>query len=216
MGAWDGALYLSSRVLAQLSGGRVRLIKYYIVAQPVAAAPPLRNDPNTVLRFAGADDPLVGCFPRPPEVIARRYRHGSRCLAALVKGEFAGFLWWQHGAYEEDEVRCLYVLADPEHSVWDYDVHVEPHFRLGRTLARLWQTANEHLQAQGIGWSFSRISAFNPASLRSHARLGMRPHQCATFLAIGRLQLSWFGSPPFFHLSLSPRSTPTLRLVAPR
>lgn len=215
MGAWNSLLYLVSRVLDRASGGRVRLIKYYIVAQPIAVSALLRPDAKTELRFTEAGDPLIRHFPRPTEVIARRYADGARCITATVNGTFAGFIWWQHDRYEEDEVRCTYVLEQPQHSVWDYDVYVAPDFRLGRTMARLWHATNRHLMAQGVRWTFSRISAFNASSLRSHAKLGMQRVSSITFWQAGSLQLATFDDPPYLHASLSRRKRPLIRLRLP-
>lgn len=216
LGTWNALLYVASRLLERISGRRARLVKYYIVVQPIRPAAPLRPDPKTDIRFTYRDDVLVLDFPRPAPVVEGRYASGSHCLTATVDGRFAGFLWWQHGRYEEDEVRCTYVLADAEQAVWDYDVYVEPHFRFGRTLARLWQAANDHLRGKGIAWTFSRISAFNPASLSSHARLGMKARHGATFWVFGRLQIGFFDIPPYIHVSLSDTRRPVLRLSLPR
>lgn len=215
LGHWNALLYAANRLIERMSGGRARIIKYYIVAQPVSVSPPLRPDEKTVVRFASPDDIVTAAFPRPKHVVERRYAGGSRCLTAMVGGQFAGFIWWQRNRYDEDEVRCTYVLGHSDRSVWDYDVYVEPKFRLGRTMARLWQTANQHLVAEGVLWSFSRISAFNQASLSTHAKLGMRACYAATFLIFGRLQVAVFGVAPYVHVSSSPAQRPVLRLTVP-
>lgn len=213
-GAFDGLLYLAHRALGKLSGGRAGIYRYYLVAQPVTLAATTRDGRRPV-RLIGSDDPLRAAFPRPPHVIAKRFRDGNLCFGAQVGERFAGFLWLARDTYEEDEVRCLYALAEPASSAWDYDVHVEPDFRLGRTFARLWEAANRHLSANGVRWTFSRISGFNPVSLRTHARLGIRPLFSATFLRFGGTQLTFAGAPPYLHLSLSVASRPTLRLSPP-
>lgn len=215
LGTCDAILFVVSRLLEKASRGYVRLIKYYIVAQPITVLTTLRPDPKTVITFTHEGDPLTRCFPRPPAVIARRYADGGQCITASINGQFAGFLWFQYERYEEDEVRCTYVLRQPQRCVWDYDVYVERQFRLGRALARLWQAANEHLAEQGIQWSYSRISAFNAASLKTHSRLGMRICHSAIFWVIGPLQLSWLGQMPFFHVSLFSTQRPALRLSSP-
>jgi hypothetical protein len=184
LGAADSALYVLSRLLERVTRGRARLVKYYLVAQPVRPGPALRPDAKTVLRHVKAGDPLTASFPRPTAVIDKRYRDGAHCLAAEVNGSFAGYIWWQHGRYEEDEVRCTYLLPDPA-LVWDYDVYVDEKLRLGRTMARLWHAVSEHLAGIGVRWSFSRISAFNPASLAAHRRLGAVTTGSLLFVAIG-------------------------------
>jgi hypothetical protein len=217
LGTTEAVLYVIDRVLDKASGGRARLVRYRIVAQPIgrAGAPRLRADPSTELALAPPDSPLLQHFPRPAAVIRQRYAAGGQCLGAVVKGEFAGYIWWQHQRYEEDEVRCTFVLAAPDRCVWDYDVYVVPRFRLGRTMARLWQAVDEHLAAQGIAWTLSRISTFNPGSLSSHARLGTETCAHATFLVLGRLQLAFLGQRPFLHLSWRDDQRPQLRLGPP-
>lgn len=217
LGSTDALLYLVDRVLQKASGGRARLVRYRIVAQPVGRADvkKLRADASTVLALTPGDSPLLSHFPRPPQVIRQRYASGSQCLSAIVNGTFAGYIWWQHGRYEEDEVRCSFVLASPGTCVWDYDVYVEPRYRLGRTMARLWQAVDEHLAAQGIAWTLSRISTFNPGSLAAHARLGTETCAHATFLVLGPLQLAFLGQAPFVHLSWRDDQRPQLRLGPP-
>ncbi|MCK0510763.1 GNAT family N-acetyltransferase [Aromatoleum buckelii] len=217
LGWGNGLLYAFGRALQRASGGRARLIRYVLVAQPVppAAQAQCRPSAKNPVRAVLSDDPLVQQFPRAKSVVTRRFRTGSTCFATESKGGFSGFLWLARDAYEEDEVRCRYELAQPDCSAWDFDVYVEPEYRIGRTFARLWDAANSHLDGQGVRWSFSRISTFNPASLSSHSRLGVRKLYTATFLCLGKLQVAVIGAPPFVHFSLSPASRPVLRLHPP-
>jgi hypothetical protein len=215
LGGVDASLYYVDRLLSGLSGGRARLIRYYLVAQPIHPAPACRPSAKQAVALLDPADPLVASFPRPPEVIAKRFTDGAKCFLARSGEVFAGFLWLAENAYDEDEVRCRYELTDPALCVWDYDVHVEPAYRIGRTFARLWDAANAHLAARGVRWSVSRISAFNPGSLAAHGRLGIRTLSSATFLCLGPLQLSVLGAAPYLHASMSEASRPTLRLAAP-
>lgn len=217
MGWRDGLLYGCARALEAVSGGRCRLVKYYLVAQPIGRGlhKPMRPDAATTLVQVPAGDPLEAMFPRAAAVLARRHAADARCTAAFVRGEFAGFIWIQRIEYAEDELRCTYVIDEPASGVWDYDVYVEPRFRVGRTMARLWAQVDGDLAATGVRWSFSRISAFNPASLSSHARLGAIRCTSAVFLCAGPLQLSWLPQAPFLHLSLHERQAPRVRLRPP-
>lgn len=217
MGWGNGMLYLAGRTLEKVSAGRARLIRYHFVAQPVPEKPESRCRPSAkqVVRLADSSDPIKAQFPRPAHVIEHRFRTGSSCFVAQSGDTFQGFLWLARRAYDEDEVRCRYELAQPQRCVWDYDVHVEPAFRSGRTFARLWDAANAHLAPDGIRWSLSRISAFNPASLAAHARLGVRPLHSGTFLCAGRFQLAILSTAPFLHLSFSELSRPVIRLEPP-
>ena len=214
----DGALYGISRVLEMASGHRLRLVKYYLVAQPIGArsASPVRQDASATIRRIERDDPLVAHLPRPQAIMSRRFDAGATCTALLMRGEFAGFIWLQSGCYEEDELRCTFVLQMQKVSVWDFDVYVEPKYRIGRAMARLWSHVDAELAAQGIQWSFSRISAFNSASLASHARLGAEVCGSAVFVLIGPLQLSWLPEFPYVHASFSELHRPVVRLRPPR
>lgn len=217
LGTLEASLYLVTRFLEKGSFGRARLIRYHFVAQPVPEKPssPSRASASSRIRQVTADDPVVRLFPRPPAVIAQRFADGVTCLVAETSGRFAGFIWLKRKAYEEDEIRCRYELVPPERCAWDYDVYVEPEFRIGRTFSRLWDAANAHLSADGVRWSLSRISAFNPGSLAAHRRLGIRRLCSATFLVIGPIQLSVLPRSPFLHVGMSKRCRPVLKLSPP-
>lgn len=218
LGSWNAALYFLDRLLQAISRGHVRLVRYLLVAQPVPeqALDGIRHSSASPVREVAPDDPVVRHFPRPPEVIGQRFASGAVCHVAEVRGSFAGYLWLAFGGYDEDEVRCRYEFVDPASSAWDYDVYVVPDYRLGRTFARLWDSANRRLAAKGVRWSYSRISAFNPGSVAAHRRLGLQLLFSATFVCMGPIQLMLAGSAPFVHISLSARSRPRLKLHAPR
>ncbi|MDT3670690.1 MAG: GNAT family N-acetyltransferase [Aromatoleum sp.] len=216
LGAIDGVLYLAHRALGMLSSDRAGIFRYYLVAQPVPdAPPPAKAAARSAVSLIDAQDPLCASFPRPPHVIAKRFRDGNLCFASRSGERISGFLWLANDAYEEDEVRCLYRLEQPEQSAWDYDVYVEPEYRLGRTFVRLWEAANRHLATEGVRWSFSRISGFNPGSLQVHRKLGIRRLFSATFVRVGPVQITFAGASPYIHVSLSARTRPTLRLSPP-
>jgi len=217
LGARDAALYAIARLLGGISRGRCRLLKYRFVAQPIpdAELSGVRPGGSFRVRQVAFEDPVVARFPRPPAVIARRFRDGARCFVAEAKGEFAGFLWLQHGGYDEDEVRCRFVPLPRQDTVWDFDVHLEPEQRMGRGFVRLWDAAMADLRQRRVRWTMSRISAFNADSLRAHARLGAREVGSATFVCAGTWQLALFSSKPYVHFSRDDRSIPLLELHAP-
>lgn len=218
-GVLNGGLYLLDRMATRLFGGRIRIIRYLLVAQPVppeaAGAPVSVVAGRSRIRPVLPGDPVERAFPRPADVIALRQSTGATCIIAEVSDRFAGFIWLARDQYEEDEVRCTYVLAEPLSSAWDYDVYVTPEFRLGRTLSRLWSAANAHLASDGVRWSFSRISSFNPDSVAAHARLGIRTVGHATFLRLGPVQIMLADRPPYVHLSLGAAARPRLLLTPP-
>lgn len=215
LGFADGLPYLLGRFLQKISHGRWCLFRYHIVAQPIPSppAPSCRPSPSSSVERVAPDDPICAVFPRPKEVIAQRFANGHTCLVAKVKGQFAGFLWVAHNFYEEDEVRCRFALANPAEAVWDFDVHVEPAYRMGRTLARLWDAANEALAKEGKRWSFSRISAFNQQSLAAHGRMGLQKIESLTFVCFGSVQLTLMSAWPYFHLCGSCSNHPVRKLA---
>lgn len=213
-GAPLALLYLVHRVLDRLSQGRARIVPYRLVAQPIGQAIAVRDDPHSVVRRIAPGDPLAAAFPRPAAVNAARWAAGATCHALTIKGAFAGTIWTQSDAYDEDEVRCRYVLAEPGRSVWDFDVYVEPRHRLGRAMARLWKAVDDDLAARGVRWSFSRISMFNPESMNSHARLGARPVGWVVFFCMGPWQAGLLSQAPWLHFGGTGRR-PQVMLLPP-
>jgi hypothetical protein len=217
MDARNATWWACNRLLGVASRGKGRIYRYCFVAQPVAnmGLAPASRSRSIAIRVVSADDALVRQFPRPAEVIAKRFQMGAKCIAAERNGEFVGFIWLKEARYDEDEVRCIYMLEPEGVVAWDFDVHIEPQFRSGRTFARLWDTANDWLREHGYRWTISRISAFNPASLSAHRRLGIRVLGTATFLCIGSWQVTLLGQAPFVHLGWRNDQVPILRLRAP-
>ena len=217
LGVSDALLWCVARAAQLTSGGRLRIYRYYFVAQPVPAEnlSPGGRGAAIALRIVDAMDALVAQFPRPSEVIAARYRMGARCFAAEQHGRFVGFIWIKERQYPEDEVRCLYVLEPAGVAVWDFDVYIDPAFRHGRTFARLWDSANCWLRGHGYRWTLSRISAFNPDSLAAHRRLGTRRVGSATFVRLGRVQIALLARAPFVHVGWRDAQAPSLRLRSP-
>jgi hypothetical protein len=214
VGLLDACLYALARVLESLSGRRVRVHKYYLVAQPVSKMPRLAPHRGQMfeVRQVAEFDPLIRQFPRPDWVIPYRFKQGAVCLAATKTGTVVGFLWLTLGPYDEDEVRCRYIPLPSEATAWDFDVYVEPAYRNGIVFGRLWDEANRFLTAHGVEWSLSRISAFNSGSILSHGRMGATRIGAATFLSMGRWQIAASTIAPHFHFSTGPGSFPTYRL----
>lgn len=175
----------------------------------------MRDDAATVLQEAGPDSDLLPPHYRPVAVLSERWRTGSRCFVLTHKGEFAGTAWCSRGAHDEDEVRCRWVLAAPEVSVWDFDVYIEPRLRMGRSLGRLWKSFDARLTAEGVRWSFSRISLFNTASVTTHQRMGAVRIGTAIFVCLGSLQLAWLPRAPYLSLGARTGHRPAVRLAPP-
>lgn len=208
----NGTLYVLSRALARASRGRCALFKYYFVAQPVPGQPKaVSRQPGLlkVYRVSGSES-IVGRFPRPPEIIARRFADGATCFVAERNGVLAGFIWLKLDRYEEDEVRCDYLVDSRRGIGWDFDAWVAPEFRMTRTFIHLWEAANDYLRSHGCGWSASRISAFNPVSLASHRRMGAVRLHAGIFLILGSAQLALFSRRPYIHFGAGERNRPEL------
>ncbi|MCE3263023.1 MAG: hypothetical protein K0R43_2102 [Pseudoduganella sp.] len=206
LGLGNAAWYVLARCLG---GVGCRLHRYQFVAQRVAPQAMRPKVGSIVVRSLASAAELPPCYPRPPDIVRARFRQGGCSIAAWKGCELAGFLWYQFGAYHEDEVRARYSLPSPR-ACWDYDVYVQPQLRIGLAFCRLWDEAYRRMHARGIEWTCSRISAFNPASLRAHRRIGTVILGSATFLVWGRWQLMLSGHAPYVHLSGHPAARPTL------
>jgi hypothetical protein len=209
-------LYTLDRALSTLSGGRCRFFKYYLVIQPVPAHPlaALPRSSRTRIYQALPMDDIIQKFPRPADVIARRFRDGAVCFVAETAGNLVGFIWIRLDRYDEDEVRCEYVLDPIGEVAWDFDAYVAPEFRMSRAFVQLWEAANEYLRRHSYLWTASRISAFNPASMASHKRFGAEHRHTALFLVVGAFQLALLSLRPYVHMSAGQASRPALVLHA--
>lgn len=191
---WTGTLVHSiNRLAAKLGMRQACLVKYLITRQEVVALgeQTLGRVRGIEVRELLCDDPLCQQLGRPNEVIQARFAQGGHCYAAFRKGELAGFMWLNFGQYQEDEVRCTFILSPAEESAWDYDVFVFPQHRLSFTFLRLWEHANEAMAVRGVKTCYSRIAYYNVASLASHGKLGSHVIGSVYFLRLGRMQLSW-------------------------
>lgn len=215
-GTINGSYYLLGKLIQRLSGGSARLVRYYIVGQPIPEkyAPVCKPSTTDCVSEMVSPEQIRAVSPRPFEVIESRVARQHTCLLATNKGEFSGFMWFATGYYDEDEVHCRYVIAEPMSGVWDYDVFVEQRYRLGRTFARLWDAANLRLSERGIKWSFSRISAFNSQSLGSHGRMGFEKLATLTFVSFGQWQLMLSSCSPFVNVCWKGKFRPTVRVIS--
>lgn len=210
LGWLNTALYLLARMLQSASGGRWALFRYLFVAQYVGDTPltPMRGA-DIQLHAPTVRDPLPPGYPRPVHVVHGRYAQGAQTLTAWRNGRLAGFVWLILDAYQEDEVRARYRLASSRAS-WDFDVWVHPEERLGWVFRRLWESARVQLRRHGVRWTCSRISAFNAASLRAHAQIGVVRLGHAVFLRCGGWQWMFASLHPYIHLSRNPACFPQL------
>lgn len=210
----NGILYLLDRFCSVISHSRIRIFKYYLVAQPIPRTPWLnaKRGAGLEVRQVLRSDPLIAEVPRPEWAIAFRFDQEAVCLAALKSGRFIGCFWMTLGPYREDEVRCRYVPLPEGRSAWDFDVYLDEEQRNGIAFLKLWDEANRFLRARNVLWSLSRISAFNRQSLLSHARMGAKRMGAVTFFLFGSCQVSVATVPPYVHVSTGAASYPTYAL----
>jgi hypothetical protein len=215
LGTWNAVLYAGSRLVDALFGGRVRIVKYYFMAQPISVPDEMagQGTGSFAIGWADASSPLFSQIERPPAVIASRFVQGARCLAATAAGaQLAGFLWFVIGPYDEDEVRARFVPIPDGVTAWDFDVSIMPRFRMGRLFSYLWRRASKELAGCGVRQTLSRVSAFNAASIASHRRLGGRIVGRAVFVCVGRWQLMTASVAPKWHLSWRDDQRPVIAI----
>jgi hypothetical protein len=217
MGRVDALFYVGSRLAHRLTGGRLRIVRYYFTSQPISPTQRSNHSGSFALQWASASCPYFTQIDRPPEIIAARFAQGARCLVAITRdAELAGFLWFVVGPYDEDEVRARFIPEPEGKAAWDFDVAIQPRFRMGRLFSYLWLRAGSELAARGVTHTVSRISAFNPASLAAHRRLGAQVVGRALFVCVGRFQLMKASMPPRWHVSWREPQRPILRIAATR
>lgn len=198
-----GLLYCVDRVLSRLTP-QMRLYVYELVVQPVPAESvlPRRLGKQLEIREIKPGDPEISLMPVRPEMMRLRLAQNAVCLGAYRKGEFIGYMWFCPIRYEEDEVRCTYVLASTQDSVFDFDFYLFPQYRMGSGFIGLWNGANEILSRRGVRYTFSRLARFNTASRRAHRHLGCEVVGRTLFLQAWRLEVMLASLFPYVHVSM--------------
>ena len=150
-------------------------------------------------------------LPRPEHRLRNRFLQKTSCLLGTKEDKLISCAWFTYNNYEEDEVWCNYDFSGSPQTVWDYDVFVDPNYRLGRAFHLTWQAASADLYARGFRNTLSRISAYNPNSIKSHEKLGARNCGSAVFLKLATLQLMISNKRPFLHCTTTKEKRPMLR-----
>jgi hypothetical protein len=199
-----GLLYGIDRLLQQLSP-RLRLYFYEFLMQPIPDKPLLagRFANSFEMREIKRGDPEIALMPALPEIKESRFNQNAICIGVFRKNQLVGYIWFCFRAYEEDEVRCTFLLPDGDQSVFDFDLYIFPEHRMGLGFVAVWNAANEFLRKRGIRQSFSRLTRTNIASRSAHIHLGIRRVGRAVFLQAWSLELMVATIPPFLHLSLT-------------
>lgn len=205
-GVGAGALYLIDRLLRSFSP-RLGLYVYELMVQPIGTRPLLPAGLLKNLSFGEIreGDPAIALMPAREDIKAGRFDQGARCLGVYRKGELLGYCWFCFVRYNEDEVRATYELTQPDVSVFDFDLYVMPQHRMGTAFMAIWHGANAFLNDRGIRCTFSRMTRFNLASRRAHARLGSRRVGWALFLQAWQLEAMVSTLRPFVCLTWARR-----------
>jgi hypothetical protein len=205
-GALLGLLYIIDRVLSAVSP-HARLFVYEIMVQPISSTPlvPLRWMKNLAFREIDRGDPLVASMPARDDIKENRYRQRAKCLGAFKAEKFIGYIWFVSGSYEEDEVNCTFVVTPEKESVFDFDLYLFPEHRMGLAFVSLWSGANEYLHSRGVKYTYSRVSRFNVASRRAHARLGWQRVCTSVVLKLWRFEAMVATIFPYVHLTIGRR-----------
>lgn len=201
IGKGSAILLALSRALNRIHGGS-EIFRYLLVAQPVARSPllPAHLSRKFETRLIAPENPALQRSGRDIAEIRARAAAGARCLAVFRDQEPIGFIWTLRGSYAEKTHPCILATDPGEQTALDIDVVVVPEARGTPAFAALWDAANEHLRAEGVAWSLSRISAFNPRSLRPHRRLGAEVIGGLTFIKLGSLVIMIGGPRPGVHV----------------
>jgi len=208
-----GMLYVADRALRTLSP-RLGLFVYELVAQPIPDKPLLPANMVRKLSFSEIEPGHLALaqMPVPAAVIQARFDQNALCLGAWRGDVLLGYIWLCFDRYREDEIRCDYLISEVPGSVFDFDLYILPEHRMGLAFAAVWHGANEYLRARGVLRSFSRLTRFNNASRRSHARFKwQRVGRVIVFVA-WRLEVMLTDIAPYLAVSTSRRRRVQLRL----
>lgn len=160
LGTMNALLFFLKKLLYRMTFKKVYLHKYYITRQPVITQKLVQTNKalDIKIKQINADDELLRQMDRPFGTLQTRFDREGECFVALKRGKFAGNLWLNFERYQEDEVRCTYMLRPAGKAAWDYDVFVVPEFRFSYTFAKLWDHANTVMSQRGILYVYSRIN----------------------------------------------------------
>ncbi len=212
-GWFAGLLYGIDRILQRLSPN-LRLYFYELLVQPIPDVPLLTGNLAKAfeMRELRRGDPEIAQMPARPGIKESRFEQGAVCLGTFKRNELVGHIWFCFETYEEDEVRCTFVLPNDNQSVFDFDLYVFPKYRMGLGFLSVWNGACEFLRKQGVKVSFSRLTRVNIASRTAHQKLGTRIVGRVIVLRLFSWELFASTIAPFLYLSTGPDKRVRLKL----
>ena len=199
-----GSIYLIDQALVRLSN-HTRLRFYELMIQPIPDEPLVaeRFTRSLSYRQIKPDDPEVALMPAREDIKRARFENGTVCLGAFKHDELIGYMWFAFEQYFEDEVRCVFEVYPPEHTVFDFDFYLFEEHRMGLGFIGLWEGANQFLRERGIRHTYSRITRFNIASRSAHDHLGWKRVGRTLFLKLWGFELMLADVKPWVNISIS-------------
>src|SRR5271157_3719662 len=212
-GCFAGLIYAVDRILQRLSPN-LRLYFYELLVQPIPEGRllPSRLSKALEMRQIASGAPEIAHMPARPEIKELRFKQSAICLGAFQKNQFIGHIWFCFNAYDEDEVRCTFILPEGNQAVFDFDLFLFPEYRMGLGFVGIWNGANEFLRSRGVKCSFSRLTRFNRASRRAHMQLGARRVGRVFVLRAWPVEFMVATVAPYIHLSLRKQDRVCLKL----
>jgi hypothetical protein len=216
-GWFAGSLYCLDRALGRLSPN-LHLLFYELVVQPIPQAPLLKGKLAEAFHHRQVEKghPEIALMPARPEIKESRFAQDAVCIATFKKDRLVGHVWLAFETYEEDELRCTFVLPESGQASFDFDVYVMPEARMGLGFAAIWDGASQYLRQRGVMYSYSRVTRTNSASMRAHERLGSRSIGKLLGVKFWTLEVLLSNLSPHLHVSFNDRSRMQLKLSHPQ
>jgi len=196
-------IYAIDRTFDAISGGRLRLTVADFYLQPLGpiARVPSVTDESIRVGPISREEADPAQMARRAEVLDDRFGSGSTCIAAMRGEEIQGFMWLHFSPLHDKDLRLVLAAADDTGLAWDYDMFIQPKYRLGRTFSRLWEAAQLELIRKGRRGTLSWIRIENGASRRAHIRLGATRVGRAVMLAVSQWQITISSMRPWISVS---------------
>lgn len=123
--------------------------------------------------------PITGSAFHAPAMLRQRIKTGSKCLLAKHDGKIVGFNWTIFGEVYDEYYRIELGPRD----AYCMDAHTIEPFRGNAIHTELLYHCLKYAQSQKAEHAYTRVSAMNIASWKSHLRLG--------WVEVGRTYLMW-------------------------
>jgi hypothetical protein len=127
--------------------------------------------------------PITGSPFHASALLQQRANTGSKCLLAKQDGKIVGFNWTTFGVVYDEFYR---ITLDPQ-DAYCMDAHTIEPYRGNAIHTELLYRCLDYAKSQNAQHAYTRVSAMNVASWKSHLRLG--------WVEVGRTYLLWPDTP---------------------